>query len=94
MALKTEKLSDDVLESIKNFQSDISSNIFTLGQISYKKRELNKELSNLQELKNKLEEVIDNKSMQLDNLLSDLQKKYKNADIDLEAGTVVYEVSE
>ncbi len=94
MATKTEKLSEDIIESIKTLQGDVNSLIFDLGQVTLRTRELNLEISRLQEIKKEVEDKIDNKGLQLENILSDLQRKYKNAEVDLKDGTVSFEVSE
>jgi predicted nucleic acid-binding Zn-ribbon protein len=94
MATKTEKLSEDIIESIKTLQGDVNSLIFDLGQVTLRTRELNLEIARLQEIKKEVEDKIDNKGLQLENILSDLQRKYKNAEVDLKDGTVSFEVSE
>jgi ABC-type phosphate transport system auxiliary subunit len=94
MATKTEKISEETINTIKSFQSDINSLIYTIGQISVKSRELDLELERLSEFKKQTEQKLDNSSLQLENVLSDLQKKYNDAEIDLNEGTVTYQVSE
>lgn len=94
MATKTEKISEEIIESIKNLQNDVNGFIFDLGQLSLRNRELNLEITRLGEIKKDIEEKVDNKTLQLENILSDLQRKYKNAEIDLADGSVTYEVSE
>jgi ABC-type phosphate transport system auxiliary subunit len=94
MATKTEKISEETINTIKSFQSDINSLVYTIGQISVKSRELDLELERLSEFKKQTEQKLDNSSLQLENVLSDLQKKYNDAEIDLNEGTVTYQVSE
>jgi ABC-type phosphate transport system auxiliary subunit len=77
MATKTEKISEETINTIKSFQSDINSLVYTIGQISVKSRELDLELERLSEFKKQTEQKLDNSSLQLENVLSDLQKKYQ-----------------
>jgi len=94
MAIKTEKISEEIIENIKSLQNDVNSLIFTIGQISIRNRELNLEIQRVSEIKKETEEKLDNKTLQLENILSDLQKKYNDAEIDLNEGTVTYQVTE
>lgn len=94
MATKTEKISEEIIENIKSLQNNVNGFIFDLGQLSLRHRDLNLEITRLGEIKKEIEEKIDNKALQLENILSDLQKKYKDAEIDLNEGTVTYQVAE
>jgi ABC-type phosphate transport system auxiliary subunit len=94
MATKTEKIAEDIIDNIKNIQSDVNGYIFDLGQLSVRSRELELESKRILEIKKQIEDKLDNQSLQLENVLSDLQRKYKNAEIDLNDGTVTFEVSE
>jgi len=94
MATKTEKISEEIVENIKSLQNNVNGFIFDLGQLSLRKRDLNLEITRLEEIKKEIEEKIDNKALQLENILSDLQKKYKDAEIDLDEGKVTYQVAD
>lgn len=94
MATKTEKLSQEILDNIKTIQTEINSIIFDLGQVSVRKKEIDLENTRIDEIKKQLEINYDKQNLLFENIISDLQAKYKNAEIDLNEGVVNYEVSE
>ena len=86
MAQKTEKLEQGTLDKIVKYQSDANQIIFELGQVSLQIRELELQLKKINEIKTTSEEKFDNIGLQLENILSDLQRKYPNGEINLEEG--------
>lgn len=94
MTTKTEKISEELITSIKSLQTEVNTIIYNIGQISVRNREIQMDIERLSELKKETEEKLDTKTLQLENLLSDLQRKYNNAEIDLNDGTITYQVSE
>jgi hypothetical protein len=48
----------------------------------------------MEDLKKAKEDKFDNLSLQLENTISDLQRKYPNGEINLEDGIVTFETSE
>jgi len=94
MAQKTEKLEQDVLDKILKAQNEANQLIFELGQISLRNRELDAEISGLQKIKTDMEDKFDNLSLQLENTLSDLRRKYPNGEVDLQEGVVIFETPE
>lgn len=91
MAKVKENISQDLVKQLSDGQNETSNIIFQLGEISLRIRELSTESQRLQEVKKELEEKFDVLALKLDNIVSDLQKKYPNAEIDLNEGTVTYE---
>jgi hypothetical protein len=94
MAQKIEKLEQVVLDKIVKYQSDANQIIFELGQVSLQIRELELQLKKINEIKTTSEEKFDNIGLQLENILSDLQKKYPNGEINLEEGVIKVESAE
>jgi predicted nucleic acid-binding Zn-ribbon protein len=94
MAQKTEKLEQDVLDKILKAQNEANQLIFELGQISLRSRELDAEIDGLKKIKTDMEDKFDNLSLQLENTLSDLRRKYPNGEVDLQEGVVIFETPE
>ena len=94
MAQKNEKLEQAVLDKIVKYQSDANQIIFELGQVSLQIRELELQLKKINEIKTASEEKFDNIGLQLENILSDLQRKYPNGEINLEEGVIKFESAE
>jgi predicted nucleic acid-binding Zn-ribbon protein len=94
MAQKTEKLEQEVLDKILKTQNEASQLIFELGQISLRSRELDNEVAELSKIKIDMETKFDNLSLQLENTLSDLRRKYPTGEVDLQEGVVIYESPE
>jgi chromosome segregation ATPase len=94
MALKTEKLSQEVLDKIVKAQNETNEIIFNIGQVSFRLRELNNEIKKMEDFKANAEEKFDNLALQLENTLTDLQRKYPNGEIDLQEGVVKFETAE
>jgi hypothetical protein len=94
MAKQTEKLSQDTLDKIVKSQEEANQLIFELGQISLRIREFTAEIKGMEDLKTAKESKFDNLSLQLENTISDLQRKYPNGEINLEEGVVTFETPE
>jgi hypothetical protein len=94
MAQKTEKLEQSTLDKIVKYQSDANQIIFELGQLSLQIREFESQLKKVNEIKTQSEEKFDNIGLQLENILSDLQRKYPNGEINLEEGVIKFESAE
>jgi hypothetical protein len=94
MAQKIEKLEQSTLDKIVKYQSDANQIIFELGQLSLQIREFESQLKKVNEIKTQSEEKFDNIGLQLENILSDLQRKYPNGEINLEEGVIKFESAE
>jgi len=94
MAQKIEKLEQGTLDKIVKYQSDANQIIFELGQLSLQIREFESQLKKVNEIKTASEEKFDNIGLQLENILSDLQRKYPNAELNLEEGVIKFESAE
>jgi hypothetical protein len=94
MVQKIEKLEQGTLDKIIKYQSDANQIIFELGQLSLQIREFESQLKKANEIKTQSEEKFDNIGLQLENILSDLQRKYPNGEINLEEGVIKFESAE
>ena len=94
MAQKIEKLEQNTLDKIVKYQSDANQLIFELGQLYLQIREIESQLKKINEIKTQSEEKFDNIGLQLENILSDLQRKYPNAELNLEEGVIKFESAE
>jgi hypothetical protein len=94
MASQTEKLSQEVLDRIVKAQNETNEIIFNIGQVSFRLRELYSEIKKMEDFKANAEEKFDNLALQLENTLTDLQRKYPNGEIDLQEGVVKFETAE
>lgn len=94
MAQKTEKLEQVVLDKILSTQEEANKLIFELGQVSLRTRELDIEMNSLKDIKKNMEDRFDNLSLQLENTISDLRRKYPTGEIDLQEGVVIFEENE
>jgi|Laugresu1bdmlbsd_1035121.scaffolds.fasta_scaffold21552_2 hypothetical protein len=86
-----EKLSQEKFDKILEYQKDANQLILELGQIQIQERDLKFQLKKLEQIKDASCEKFDTISLQLDNILNDLQKNYPNGELDLNEGTITYE---
>lgn len=83
MQEKTEKLDEQILNNLKEYQSKLSDYTFELGQI-----EIN--FLQLKSYKDSVETEYKKTKMGFDELVKDLEEKYPNGEINLNDGTVTY----
>lgn len=83
MELQTQKLEDFEIINLKNLSTKKTELIYNIG-------ELHLEISELKKILNSMEVEHTNVSTELNKLLSELNEKYPNGEIDLEAGTVSF----
>jgi hypothetical protein len=94
MAQKTEKLPQETLDLLVKSQNKANELIFTLGQIHLRIKELNNQISIIEEDKIELENQIDNASKEFTTIIRDLEVKYPKGEVDLNQGIVIYESAE
>ena len=94
MAQKTEELSKETLELLINSQTKANELILSLGQVHLKIRELNNQITKLEESKLEIETEIDGSSKQFSELIKVLEVKYPQGEVDLNKGIVIYESPE
>lgn len=84
MSTKTEQLDEQTLANLKNYQSKLNDFTFELGQI-----EVN--FIQLKNYKNSIENEYKTTKISFDEIITELDKKYPNGEVDLVAGTVTYQ---
>ena len=94
MTQKTEKLEQQIIDTLVLSQNKISDLVVNLGQIHLKQRDLNEELKKIEEIKLSVEDAYDSVNSELNELLRDLEIKYPKGEIDLNEGIVIYESAE
>ena len=90
MTQKTEQLQPEVVEKLKSIQDEQNNMVIALGQVAVRRRELQKQLDDLSSKESEFGERLDKTIEELNSELGELDKKYPNGQIDLEAGTVLY----
>ncbi len=81
--MATEKLENSLVEKIRNLKNKQGEIIVNVGQ-------LHLELKQLQIFIEASEKEYQSVSTELNGILSELEKKYPNGEIDLNEGTVIY----
>jgi archaellum component FlaC len=94
MATQIEKLQPEQLEKLKEFQAKSNDIIVSLGQISIRTKDLNTEIKRLESVKETLESDFDKNSNELNTFLKELEVKYPKGEINLNEGTVIFDVEE
>jgi len=84
MQQKTEKLDEQILNNLKDYQSKLSDITFELGQI-----EIN--FLQLKTYKNSIENEYKKAKTSFDEIVKNLEEKYPNGEINLNDGTVTYQ---
>ena len=83
-----EVLSPEILEKLRNSQSEINLIIMDLGQLGLRHRA---ELLKLDQLKISMETKFDELNESVNLILSDLEKTYPKGEVDLRDGTIRFE---
>lgn len=91
MALKTEKLEEATHLRLSVLQNDINDCVIAVGQLNLQIRDLENEKQRLAELLKETEQKFDQSNKDMNDILSELEKKYPTGEIDLKDGIVTYE---
>lgn len=94
MAKKTEKLDEKILEVLRENQAKANNAIVSLGEISIRIRDLEKELEKVEELEQNFLKDYDQSTGTINTELQNLQKTYPTGEVDLQQGLVIYDVQE
>ena len=86
----TEKLEQEVIDRLKAMQEEQNNMVIGLGQVAVRRRELEKQLEELNSKEIEFGSKLDSSMDEMNIELAELDKKYPNGQIDLEAGTVIY----
>lgn len=90
MELKSEQLEQSVIDKLKSIQEEQNNMIIALGQSAVRKRQLQAQIVDIESQEKEFGERIDKSIADMNTELAELDVKYPNGQIDLEAGTVLY----
>ena len=91
MAQKTENLDKEIVERLKILRDETDKIVIFLGQMAVQKRALNKKLNEISDNEEKYGAMNDKYIFELEEKLGEVDKKYKNGQIDLDKGTITFE---
>lgn len=94
MAIKKEKLNDEVLKKLREFQAKINDSLLALGEIEIKQRELSAEMGRISELKSKFLSEYDESLVSINSEIKSLEVNFPKGEIDLTEGVILVEVPE
>ena len=90
MEQKTEQLEQSVIDKLKSIQEEQNNMIIALGQSAVLKRQLQSQIADIESQEKEFGNRIDKSIADMNTELAELDVKYPNGQIDLEAGTVLY----
>ena len=91
MAQKTENLENEIVERLRFLRDETDKIVIFLGQMAVQKRALNKKLNEISDNEEKYGAMNDKYIYELEEKLGEVDKKYKNGQIDLDKGTITFE---
>jgi hypothetical protein len=91
MAQKTENLDNEIVERLRFLRDETDKIVIFLGQLAVQERTLNKKLTELKDNQEKFGSMNDKYIFELEEKLGELDKKYKNGQVDLDKGTITFE---
>lgn len=94
MAQKIEKLSEEQLSKLSDFQNKINETLFDIGRVSVRERFLKEEAQKIQQSLESLQNQYDDMNTKYGEYLAELDKIYPNGEVDLNEGTVYFESAE
>jgi len=94
MAQKEEKLDEKLVEVLRENQAKANNAIVSLGEVSIRIRDLEKEVERVEEIEQTLLKEYDQATGTINAELQNLQKTYPSGEVDLTKGVVIYNVSE
>jgi|TARA_B110000240_G_scaffold119823_1_gene134053 hypothetical protein len=90
MEQKTETLEQTVIDKLKSIQEVQNNMVIGLGQVAVRRREIEKQLEELNAKEIEFGNKLDSSYEEMDSELAELDTKYPNGQIDLDAGTIIY----
>jgi ABC-type transporter Mla subunit MlaD len=94
MAQKEEKLDEKLVEVLRENQTKANNAIVSLGEVSIRIRDLEKEVERVEEIEQTLLKEYDQATGTINAELQNLQKTYPSGEVDLTKGVVIYNVAE
>ena len=90
MEQTTEQLDQLVIDKLKSIQEEQNNMIIALGQSAVRKRQIQAQLVDIELQEAEFGARIDKSISDMNSELVELDTKYPNGQIDLDAGTVIY----
>lgn len=90
MEQKTETLDQSIIDKLKSIQELQNNMVIGLGQVAVRRREIEKQLEELNSKEIEFGNKLDSSMDEMNSELAELDKKYPNGQIDLDAGTIIY----
>lgn len=90
MEQKTETLDQSVIDKLKSIQEEQNNMVIALGQVAVRRREMEKQFDELDSKEEEFGNRLDTSMDEMNAQLAELDKKYPNGQIDLDAGTVSF----
>jgi chromosome segregation ATPase len=90
MEQKQDTLDPQIVEKLKGIQDEQNNVVIALGQIAVRKRELQKQLTELEDKEVEFGQRIDKSINEMNIELNELDSKYPSGQIDLEKGVIYY----
>jgi hypothetical protein len=94
MSQKTENLSKETLDKLTENQGKINNSILNIGQAELRIIKLEKEIEQIKLMKVQFESDYDKIDSEFNEYIKELEKVYPNGEIDLQAGTVTFQLPE
>jgi hypothetical protein len=94
MVQKTEILSPEIIDNLRNMQSKANELINTLGQLHLRIKNFKLETERLIDEQKLIEAQFELNDKKFTDTISDLEQKYPKGEIDLNEGVVIYESAE
>jgi hypothetical protein len=88
--LVTVEVDSSIIEEVREKNKEIQQLINTFGQIYIRRKELEEELSTLDNVIEKNEEAFKDANKAIQSSISELEKEYPRGQLNLEDGTVTY----
>jgi hypothetical protein len=88
---KTENLENEIVERLRFLRDETDKIVIFLGQLAVQERTLNRRLKEIEDSQEKYGAMNDKYIFELEEKLGELDKKYKNGQIDLDKGTISFE---
>lgn len=90
MEQKEDILDNAIVEKLKGIQEEQNNMVIALGQVAVRKRELQKQIIELEDKEKEFGLRIDKSINEMNIELGELDKKYPNGQIDLDKGVIYY----
>ena len=91
MAQKTENLENEIVERLRFLRDETDKIVIFLGQLAVQERTLKRRLREIEDNQEKYGGMNDKYIVELEEKLGELDKKYKNGQVDLDKGTITFE---